>query len=62
VISFLLIAVRVYFLAVLPVNRLMAQFRTEPEPASQVRECRECLSKIPAAASRCAFCGVEVRA
>ena len=55
-ISFVLIAAAVYFLVVVPVNRLMARFRTEPEPVETVRECPECLSKVPQAARRCAFC------
>jgi large conductance mechanosensitive channel len=56
VISFLTIAAAVYFLVVVPVNRLMARFKTEPEPAEAVRECPQCLSKVPQAARRCAYC------
>lgn len=60
VISFLLIAAAVYFFVVLPVNRLMARFKTETEPVDAVRECPECLSKVPQQARRCAFCTVEL--
>ena len=62
VISFLLIAAAVYFLVVVPVNRLMSRFKTEPEPVDSVRECPECLSKVPQAARRCAFCTSELGA
>ena len=58
-ISVLIIAAVVYFLVVKPVQRLMDRFKTEPEPSDPVKECPECLSKIPQAAVRCAFCTVE---
>lgn len=57
--SFLLIATVVYFFVVRPVQRLMDRFKTEPEPGEPVKDCPECLSKIPQAAARCAFCTVE---
>jgi large conductance mechanosensitive channel len=55
-ISFVLIAAVVYFLVVLPINTLMERFKptaTEPTPT---KDCPECLSSIPAAARKCAFC------
>jgi large conductance mechanosensitive channel len=56
VISFLIIALVVYFFVVLPYNRLRDLRKTE-EPAGPVtRECPYCLSKVPEKASRCAFC------
>ena len=58
-ISFLIIAAVVYFFVVKPVQHLMDRFKTEPEAEAPVKECPECLSKIPQAASRCAFCTVE---
>ena len=36
--------------------------QTEPEVESPTRPCPECLSQIPRAASRCAFCTTEVAA
>ena len=60
VISFLLIAAAVYYFVVLPVNRLMARFKTEPDVPTPTRECPQCLSSIPQAAQRCAFCTSEV--
>jgi large conductance mechanosensitive channel len=49
----------VYFLVLQPVNRLIERFRTEPEVESLTKQCPECLSSIPGAARRCAFCAVE---
>ncbi len=60
--SFLLIAAVIYFLVVKPVNALMARRKTEPAVDESQRECPECLSSIPAAARRCAFCTAELRA
>jgi large conductance mechanosensitive channel len=60
VISFLIIAAVLYFLVILPVNKLMARYKTEPEPAAPTRDCPECLSSIPQAATRCAFCATQV--
>ena len=59
ILTFLIIAAVVYFFVVKPVNRLMERFKTEPEVASTTKECPECLSNIPVAAVRCAFCTVE---
>jgi large conductance mechanosensitive channel len=59
IISFLLIALVVYFLIVLPVNKLMDRYRPEPKPAP-TKECPECLSSIPEAAHRCRECGVQL--
>jgi large conductance mechanosensitive channel len=58
--TFLLIAAVVFFLVVKPVNLLMARMRTEPDVDSHTRGCPECLSQIPVAARRCAFCTSEV--
>ena len=58
-ISFVIIAAVVYFLVVKPIQRLMDRFKTEPDVDAPTKECPECLSKIPAAAIRCAFCTVE---
>ena len=61
VISFLLIATAVYFFIVLPVNAIMARLRrgaAPPDPTT--KNCPECLSAIPIAARRCAFCASVV--
>jgi large conductance mechanosensitive channel len=54
--SFLVIAVVVYYFVVLPMGRLMARFMREPPPPAPTREYPECLSEIPLKAKRCAFC------
>jgi large conductance mechanosensitive channel len=59
-IAFVLIAAAVFFLVVRPVNRLMERRKTEPEVEATTRECPQCLSSIPKAARRCAFCTAEV--
>jgi large conductance mechanosensitive channel len=57
VVSFLLVGSAVYFFVVLPVNALLARIRRgEAPPDPTTKECPECLSSIPIAARRCAFC------
>jgi large conductance mechanosensitive channel len=58
--TFLIVAAVVFFLVVKPVNALMARLRTEPDVESETRACPECLSQIPQAARRCAFCTADV--
>jgi large conductance mechanosensitive channel len=60
VIAFLSIAAAVFFFVVKPVNALMARRKTEPPVDETVRPCPECLSEIPVAARRCAFCTAEL--
>jgi large conductance mechanosensitive channel len=55
-VSFLLIATVVYFFVVAPVNQLMERFKPTPSEPAPTKECTECLSSIPAAARKCAFC------
>jgi large conductance mechanosensitive channel len=59
-IAFVSIAAAVFFFVVMPVNALMARRKTEPPVDEAVRDCPECLSEIPVAAKRCAFCTAEV--
>ena len=58
--TFLTVAAAVFYLVVVPVNALMKRRRTEPPVDETVRPCPECLSEIPMAARRCAFCTAEV--
>jgi len=58
--SFLIIAAVVYFFVVIPVGKLMDRYKGEEPVGPRTRECPHCLSKIPQAASRCAFCTQEV--
>src|SRR5262249_10390407 len=56
-ISFLLIAVAVYFFVIMPVNALMARLnRGEAPPDPTTKKCPECLSDGAIGAKRCAFC------
>lgn len=59
VLQLLLTAAVLFFGVVRPTNTLMARRKTEPDVASATKDCPQCLSSIPAAASRCAFCTVE---
>ncbi|MEV6031471.1 large conductance mechanosensitive channel protein MscL [Nonomuraea sp. NPDC052116] len=58
VISFLMVAAVVYFLLVKPYTHL--KDRSVAKNGSKTRDCPECLSEIPKAASRCAFCSSQV--
>ncbi len=58
-IAFLAIAVVVFFFVVKPVNALIARSQDEPPADPTTRKCPECLSEIPIAATRCAFCTAE---
>ncbi len=59
-ISFLTVSAAIFFFVVRPVNHLMERMKTEPDVVSPTRECPFCLSSIPEAASRCAFCTSEL--
>ncbi len=59
-ISFLLIALAVYFFVVLPMNALIARFYPQKGAAAPTTSCPECLSDIPRSARRCKFCGQPV--
>jgi large conductance mechanosensitive channel len=59
-ITFVVIAAVIFFFVVKPVNALMARRKTEPPVDETTRQCPECLSEIPIAARRCAFCTAVV--
>lgn len=59
-INFLITAAVIFFLVVLPLQRLLRRLPPAEEPAAPKQECPECLSSIPAAATRCAFCTVSL--
>jgi large conductance mechanosensitive channel len=56
VVAFVIIAAVIYFFVVLPINALIARSRKEPPADPTTKKCTECLSEIPIAAKRCAFC------
>ncbi len=57
IVSFLIIAAVVFFLVVMPLNKLKARLDSSRKTESPTtKKCPECLSEIPAKASRCAYC------
>ncbi|GAA2631075.1 MscL family protein [Actinomadura fulvescens] len=57
-IAFLVTAVIVYFVVVLPTTKLIERMDRHKEVTE--RECPQCLSDIPVKARRCRYCTVEV--
>ncbi|MBA3380193.1 MAG: large conductance mechanosensitive channel protein MscL [Chloroflexia bacterium] len=55
-ISFLIIAAVIFFFVVKPTNMLIERSRREPTPDPTTRQCPACISEVPLAATRCAFC------
>lgn len=61
VVSFLLISSVIFFFVVQPLNKLTAHAnRNKTAEDSSEKKCPECLSTIPKAAKRCAFCTSKV--
>ncbi len=57
IVSFVMIGAAVYFFVVAPVNALTARINRGEGPADPTtKKCPECLSEVPIAARRCAFC------
>lgn len=54
--SFLIVAVAIFFGVVKPVNHLSERASRGKEHLPGVKACPECLSEIPAPAKRCAHC------
>jgi len=61
VIAFLSIAAAVFFFVVKPMN-IATSLRRTPVAAPTTKDCPYCLSAVPLAASRCAFCTSELKA
>lgn len=59
VISFVIVAAVIYFLVVMPMNKMQERFFPKAANAP-MRECPECLTAIPAAAKRCSACTVQL--
>jgi large conductance mechanosensitive channel len=61
VVAFVMIGAAVYFVVVAPMNALTARMhRGEAPPDPTTKKCPECLSEIPIAAKRCAFCTTQL--
>lgn len=56
VIAFVIIAAVIFFFVVKPMNLLLERSRREPTPDPTTRKCPACLSEVPIAATKCAFC------
>lgn len=64
-VSFLIVASVVYFGVVMPMNWFLQRVKkkeTALPPPPNTKNCPECLSEIPLAATRCAHCGQPVLA
>jgi large conductance mechanosensitive channel len=53
--NFVIVAAVIFFLVIKPVNALMTRMGRTPSE-EPVRECPDCLSKVPDQATRCAYC------
>lgn len=59
-ISFIMIALVLFFLVVKPLNRMMLKFKKDEPAEITTRQCPECISEIPLDASRCKFCTTKI--
>ena len=55
-ITFLLDALVIYYVVVVPLRTIAARFRRPEESALALKTCPECLSEIPQDARRCKYC------
>ena len=61
IINFLLVAAAIYFFIIVPMNKMTARLQSgQGTPDPDTKQCPECLSTIPIAATRCAFCGISL--
>lgn len=61
VINFLLVAAAIYFIIVKPMNIVMERMEAgKGTPDPNTKQCPECLSEIPIAATRCSHCGIPL--
>lgn len=56
IISFLMIAGVIYFMVVLPMNKVMQKIKKGEKVDPTEKTCPECLSLIPIKAKKCKFC------
>lgn len=61
VISFLVVAIVIFFLVVQPINRLTERFATGNGEEKPTRKCPYCLGKIPRKATKCMFCTSSIK-
>ncbi len=58
-VQFLIVAAAIYFAVVMPMNAVMKKRGLVKEPPA-MRDCPSCLQSIPAAASKCMYCTVDL--
>jgi large conductance mechanosensitive channel len=56
IITFLIVALVIFFFVVKPVNTLMNLHKSKEPTAPTTRDCPFCLSSVPIQATRCAYC------
>lgn len=61
ILSFLIIALVIFFVIVHPINKLIAYSNRHKPKEPGTKKCPECLSDIPENATRCAFCTVKLK-
>ncbi len=61
VVSFVIIAAVVFFFVVKPMNTLSMRSNRQAPADPTLRNCPACLSNVPIAATRCAFCTSELQ-
>jgi large conductance mechanosensitive channel len=59
-IAFFLTAAAIYFLVVMPVNKISEELNPHHDLSKAKRACPECLTQIPAQARRCSACTAHV--
>lgn len=59
--AFVIVAAVIFFLVIKPINALMSMRKVDTDSSdAPTRSCPHCVSDIPAAATRCAFCTSQV--
>lgn len=56
IISFLIIAAVIYFLVVLPMNKLQARLKRGESVTPTTKPCPDCLQQVPLQAKKCMYC------
>jgi len=58
--SFIIVALVIYFVVIIPMNKMMARMKRGEKVDPTEKTCPECLSLIPLKARRCKFCTAVV--
>lgn len=59
-VTFVMTAAVIYFLVVLPINKLVVELNPHHDLSKAKRSCPDCLQQIPAEARRCSYCTSHV--